>query len=101
MTTAVGTPQKLDGLAIGAQTRAAAAAAGVPVTYWIRTQELGWSWASIADGTPHLVPPAGDVAECGRLMRRAERATVTTGVAARACGTCWTRVLGDTPRRTR
>lgn len=100
MTTAVGTPQ-IDGLRIGAETRARAAAAGVPVTYWIRTQELGWSWAAVPRGTPHIVPPEGDLSECGRIVRRGERIPISTGIAASACDNCWRRVLGDTPRRTR
>lgn len=100
MTVAEGTPQ-LDGYQIGARTRAAAKAAGLPVTYWIRTRELGWSWATVRGGVPHLVPPRGDVAECGQLLRRAERTPVITNVAATACARCWHRVLGDTPRRSR
>lgn len=101
MTVAEGTPRTIDGYQIGARTRAAAQAAGVPVPYWIRTRELGWSWASVAGGVPHLVPPAGDLAECGRLVRREERTTTTSGIAASACERCWHRVLGDTPRRSR
>lgn len=101
MTVAEGTPQQLDGYQIGARTRAAAATAGVPATYWMRTQELGWTWAAVRGGVPHLVPPNGDLAECGHLMRRGERTPITTGIAASACAKCWHRVLGDTPRRSR
>ncbi|MCC6619443.1 MAG: hypothetical protein IT341_10455 [Chloroflexi bacterium] len=88
------------GLCVGERTRAAAAAAGVPVAYWIRIQEQGWGWARFRDAV-HLVHPAHDRSECGRLVPRAVRTTVTTGIAAAACDGCWRRVLGDTPRRSR
>lgn len=99
MTTAEGTRQ-IDGLAVGATTRAAAARAGRPVAYEIALQE-GWYWAGLPGGTPHLVPPYGDRARCGRHVTRADRHPVTRGVAERACADCWRDVLGSTPRRTR
>lgn len=89
------------GLCVGERTRAAAAAAGVPVSYWIRTREGGWSWAAVRGGVPHLVHPSHDLAECGRIVHRSERSAVTSGIAATACDQCWRRVLGDTPRRSR
>lgn len=89
------------GLCVGERSRAAARAAGVPVAYWVRTRELGWHWAALRDGVPHLVPSGGDLAECGRLLPRGARTPVVDGVATTACHTCWHRVLGDTPRRSR
>lgn len=103
MTVAEGTPQ-LDGYQKGARTRAAAKAAGMPIRYWVATRELGWHWARLVlngEAAIHFVPPAGDTAECGRFMPRGGRERITTGIAERACGSCWRRVLGDTPRRSR
>lgn len=107
MTIAEGTPHTCRhgladcGACTGERSRAAAVAAGVPLPYYVLTRELGWSWASLHDGVPHLVPPAGDLAECGRLVPRGARATVTAGVASTACHPCWRAALGDTPRRSR
>ena len=89
------------GLCVGERSRAAATAAGVPVAYYVLTRDLGWAWAALRDGVPHLVPPDGDGAECGRFVPRGARTPVTSGVATTACHACWRRVLADTPRRTR
>ncbi len=89
------------GLCVGERTRAAAAAAGVPVSYWIRTREQGWHWAAVRGQVPHLVHPSTDLAECGRIVYRSERSAVTSGIAATACDQCWRRVLGNVPRRSR
>ena len=88
------------GSCTGERTRAAAKAAGMPVTYFIRTQQQGWAWARFREAI-HQVHPEHDRAECGQLVPRASRTTVTAGVAAGACSVCWRRVLGDTPRRSR
>lgn len=88
------------GLCSGERVRAEASAAGMPVSYWLRTQRMGWSWARFRDAV-HLVHPNHDRAECGRLVPRAIRTPVVAGVAAAACEVCWRRVLGDTPRRSR
>lgn len=93
----------LCGLCVGERTRAAARAAGVPVSYWIRTQELGWHWAVRAGATHaiHLVPPRGERARCGVIVSLDGREQVLLGVAAGACARCWKSALGDTPRRSR
>lgn len=89
------------GICSGERARADARAAGVPVAYWALTRVLGWTWASLHDGVPHLVPPDGDLSECGRLVPRGARTPVTAGVASTACHGCWRSVLGETPRRSR
>jgi hypothetical protein len=98
MTIAEGTPH--DGLRVGADTRRRAAASGRPVSYQVLV-ELGWFWAAASGQTPHLVPPYGDAAHCGRPLSRADRHPVTQGIAEHACAVCWKRALGNTPRRSR
>lgn len=100
MTNAVGTRREIDGLAVGAATRAEAKRSGRPVAYQVALEQ-GWYWAAAPDHMPHLVPPYGDRARCGRTVSKIERNPVKRGVAENACSSCWRNVLGDTPRRTR
>ena len=86
MTVAPGT-DTLDGLAVGAATRERARQTGRPVAYQVLL-ELGWLWASVAGGAPHLVPPEGDQAHCGRPVPRGRRIAVRTGIASRGCRAC-------------
>lgn len=98
MTVAEGTPRTTCrhgatgpecGLCAGEALRARAAAAGRPATYQARI-EGGWVWAAWR-GAIHLVHPAHDRSECGRLVPRAVRHAVRTGIAAGACADCWRR----------
>lgn len=105
MTDALGTAQTCHhgstspecGLCSGERTRARAAAADMPVIYFMR-RESGWAWAAW-HGAIHLVHPAHDRAECGRLVPRAVRTQVSTGIEAGACADCWRRVMGTRQRR--
>ena len=77
----------VDGEAIGHATRERARESGRPVGYQV-VIELGWYWAAAAGSVPHLVPPYGDEAKCGRHLTRADRQPVRTGIAQRGCRRC-------------
>ena len=51
--------------------------------------DIGWRWFHVEAGTPHLCPPEGDRAHCGRPMPRTTRQPTATNVDINArCSAC-------------